>query len=78
MGDSVEVVEGDGGAGVFMVMITAFHGEDDGFGAVAEVGQLLAGEFVKDAQDGEFLGQVAAAGLGWHRRKRALTHYCPT
>ena len=30
-------------------VMAAFHGGDDGFGDLAELGQLLAGEFVKDA-----------------------------
>lgn len=33
--------------GVVGVM-AAFHGGDDGFGDVAELGQLAAGEFVDD------------------------------
>ena len=49
VGDGVEVVEGDVWLGWGIRLVAAFHGEDDGFGEVAEVCELLAGEFVKDA-----------------------------
>ena len=65
------MVEGDGSAGVFMRWVTAFHGEDDGFGAVAEVGQLLAGEFVK--QYLQYLAIIMAIGtLGRLPKNKSL------
>lgn len=42
MGDDVEVGEGDKGMG----LVAAFHGDNDGQRAAAQIGQLLAGEFV--------------------------------
>ena len=88
MGDGVEVVEGDGGVVVLVSGITAFHGDDDGFGDVAEVGEVLAGEFVQDAQDGEFadeglagvvgdgVGVVSAVGVGLGRGRLGFGRGC--